>query len=138
MLGFTTPEHEDGTMTLGGHVEMEESGTRLHLLPNLMYWKVDRLSDLNPNFDVTYHFGREGQTTPYLGGGLGLNWMHSERTDRSNAELGANLIGGFRFPGVSNRYFLEGRWTASEVSQVAVLGGISFHPPGTKLASLSR
>ncbi len=137
-LGYTAPEDRDGTMMLGGHVELEKTGTRLHLLPNVMYWKVDRLSDLNPNFDVYYHFGREGRVTPYLGGGLGLNLRHSDVTERSNTDLGANLMGGFRFPGRSNHYFLEGRFTASDVSQVAVLGGITFHPPGTQIAGLAR
>jgi hypothetical protein len=37
-----------------------------------------------------------------------------------------NLMGGMRFPGAANHYFLEGRYTASDVSQVSVLTGITF------------
>jgi len=126
-LGVTSPENHDDTMMLGGHLEFEENGTRLHLMPNLMYWRANRLSDVNPNFDVYYHFGEEDRTVPYVGGGLGINMRNSQITDRSETDLGANLIGGVRFPGGGNHYFLEGRYTASNVAQVAVLGGITFH-----------
>ena len=124
-LGMTNPEDMDQTVLLGGHIEMENQ-THLHLMPNLMYWHVDHQSDFNPNFDVYYHFGEESRTVPYLGGGLGLNLRSSSITDRSETDLGANLIGGLRFPGNSNHYFVEGRYTASDVPQVAVLGGITF------------
>src|SRR5262249_8225609 len=110
-----------------GHVELEQSGTRVHLMPNLMYWHVNRESDVNPNFDAYYHFGQEGEVSPYLGAGLGLNMMNNTATDRSRTDLGANLLGGVRFPGGANHYFVEGRYTASDVPQVAVLGGITFH-----------
>lgn len=125
-LGFASPEDLDGTMMVGGHMEFEQNGSRLHLMPNLMYWNVDRVSDVNPNFDVYYHFASEGRLTPYLGGGLGLNVTNSHITDRTRTALGANLIGGFRFPGQANHYFVEGRYTASETPAVALLGGITF------------
>jgi hypothetical protein len=130
-LGYASPENLDGTAMVGGHVELEESGNRLHLVPNLMYWKVDRVSDVNPNLDVYYHFRPEGEPSPYLGGGVGLNRNHSELTDRSETNVGANVIGGMRFPSrsSSNSYFVEGRFTASEVSQVALMGGITFRTP---------
>src|SRR6266478_1770983 len=70
-MGFISPEALDGTVMIGGHMEFEQSDTRLHLVPNLMFWRVDRVSDVNPNFDVYYHFDSQGQTTPYVGGGLG-------------------------------------------------------------------
>jgi hypothetical protein len=126
-LGMTNPEDHDQTMMVGGHVELEQSGTRVHLMPNLMYWHVNRTSDVNPNFDAYYHFGAEGTVTPYLGAGLGLNMMNNSATDRSKTDLGANLLGGLRFPGGGNHYFVEGRYTASDVPQVAVLGGVTFH-----------
>ena len=125
-LGVTSPEDFDQTVLISGHLEMENQ-TRLHLMPNLMYWHVDRTSDVNPNFDVYYHFGDQNRTTPFVGGGLGLNMRSSSVTDRSETDLGANMIGGVRFPSGSNHYFFEGRYTASDVPQVAVLGGITFH-----------
>jgi hypothetical protein len=119
-LGVTSPENLDNTVMVGGHLEFEKSDTRLHLMPNVMYWNVDHVSDLNPNMDVYYHFARDNETSPYLGGGLGLNVRNSDTA------LGANLIGGMRFPGRSNSYFVEGRFTASDQNQVAILGGVTF------------
>ena len=126
-LGVTSPEDLNSTVMVGGHLEFEENATRLHLMPNLMYWKTEGISDVNPNFDVYYHFSPEGTVTPYLGGGVGLNVRNNEATDRSKTAVGANVIGGLRFPGATNHYFLEGRFTASDQSQVALLGGITFH-----------
>lgn len=126
-LGYTSPEDLDGTAMVGGHMEFEASGTRLHLMPNVMYWKADQVSDFNPNLDVYYHFREEGKTTPYLGGGLGVNVRNSEVTDDSSTDVGANVIGGVRIPGRSNHYFVEGRYTASDVPAVAVMGGVTFH-----------
>jgi len=128
-LGYSNPENLDGTAALGVHAEIEKRGTRLHLLPNVMYWSVDGVRDVSPNVDVYYHFNPEGRVTPYLGGGMGLNFVHNDRSDRSNTDLGLNLLGGLRFPGQSNHYFLEGRYTASDVSQVSVLTGVTFHAP---------
>ena len=64
--------------------------------------------------------------TPYLGGGLGLELRHAQPTDHSTTELGANVIGGLRFPGRSSSYFVESRFTQSDVPQIAVVGGINF------------
>ena len=109
------------------HAEFEQHGTQLHLLPNLMYWNEDRMRDVSPNLDVYYHFNREGRVTPYFGGGLGLHFIRDERGDRGGTDVGMNLLGGLRFPGAGNHYFLEGRYTATELSQFAVLGGVTFH-----------
>ena len=91
-----------------------------------MYWKVNGVSDVNPNVDLYYHFVPEGLITPYLGGGLGLNMYDRERRS-SNTEVGLNLFGGLRMPGPYSHYFVEGRYTASDISQFSVLGGVTFH-----------
>jgi hypothetical protein len=131
-LGYTSPEDLDGTASVSVHAELERSGTRLHLMPNVAYWNVDRVRDLNPNFDVYYHFGPEGRVNPYLGGGLGLNFVQDRRFDRGDTNLGMNMVGGLAFPGSSSstrHYFLEGRVTASDVNQVSVLTGVTFKAP---------
>ena len=125
-LGYTSPEDLSGTVMVGGQVEFENH-SRVHLMPNLSYWKVDRVSDLNPNLDVYYHFKAESETSPYLGGGLGLDHRSSEITDGSTTGLNANVIGGLRIAGGSNHYFVEGRLTAGDNSRVALAGGITFH-----------
>lgn len=126
-LGYLAPESHDGTLAVGAHVEFEKPGSRVHLLPNLMYWKAGDLSDLSANADLYYHFVSEGQVTPYVGAGLGVNFFSDDRSNQSDTKLGLNLIGGFRIPAPAVHYFLEGRYTASDISQFALLGGITFH-----------
>lgn len=126
-LGYMSPENLDGTLAVGAHLEFERHGSRLHLLPSLMYWKANSVSDLSANADLYYHLASEGLMTPYLGVGLGINRFHNENSERPDTKLGANLFGGIRLPAPGHHYFLEGRYTASEISQFSVLGGITFH-----------
>jgi opacity protein-like surface antigen len=129
-LGYANPEDLDGTAALGVHAVLEKPKTHLHLDPSLRYWNVDGVRDLAPNMDATYHFRPESQWTPYVGGGLGLNFVHVRRSfDRSSTDLGLNMIGGVRFPGAANRYFVEGRYTASDINQVSLVTGITFNRP---------
>ena len=128
-LGYSNPENLDGTAMMGVHAELAENGTRIHVLPNMMHWKVDGVRDVSPNLDAYYHFEREGRVTPYVGAGVGLNFVHNERVDRSNTDIGMNVIGGLRFPGKENHVFLEGRYTASDVNQASLLTGITFNAP---------
>ena len=125
-VGYTSPEDLNTTAMVGGHLEFEQDGTRLHLQPNFMYWKSEGRSDLNPNMDVYYHFGSQRRVAPYLGGGVGVNVRHNDVVDRTDTHLGANAIGGLRFPSRSNSYFLESRVMASDVPQFAVMGGVTF------------
>lgn len=127
-LGVTDPDALDPTASLGVHAEVEKRGSRLHLMPNLAYWNVDRVSNVNPNFDMYYHFERDNRISPYLGGGLGLNFRHNDRVDQSDTNVGVNVIGGLSFPDrdAARRYYLEGRYTASEMNQISLLTGITF------------
>jgi hypothetical protein len=126
-VGYASPEDLSGTAMVGGHVELEQGGTRIHLMPNVMYWKANDVSDVNPNFDLYYHFRPEGTVTPYVGTGVGLNVSHFGATDHTDTNLAANFMGGVRIPGGGNHYFIEGRLMASDVSQVAIMGGMTFH-----------
>ncbi|MFI5371087.1 MAG: hypothetical protein ACHQ52_05970 [Candidatus Eisenbacteria bacterium] len=128
-LGLASPQDLDGTASLGVHAEVTTRNAHLQMVPNMRYWSVDGISDVAPNFDVAYHFQPDRHMTPYLGGGLGVNFVHNDRLDRSDTDLGINMIGGLRFPGDRNHYFLEGRFTASDVSQVSVQTGITFGTP---------
>src|SRR5690349_16809689 len=80
-VGFTDPDAYDPTTTLGVHAEFEQRGSALHLIPNLSYWNSDRVSNVQPNVDMYYHFQPDNRTSPYLGGGLGLNFRHNDRLD---------------------------------------------------------
>jgi opacity protein-like surface antigen len=126
-LGYLTPESRGGTVAVAAHLEFEKQGSRVHLMPNLMYWKAGDLRDLSANADLYYHFADEGLVTPYLGAGLGVNAFRDDRSDQSDTKLGVNMIGGVRFPAETVHYFAEGRYTAGGISQFAVLGGLTFH-----------
>ena len=128
-LGYASPEDLDGTAALGVHAVLEKPGSQLHLDPNMRYWNVNGVSDVAPNMDVTYHFRPETTWTPYVGGGLGVNFVHQREFDHSDSDLGVNAIAGLRFPTTSGRYFLEGRYTASNINQVSLLTGITFKTP---------
>lgn len=126
-LGYINPEDLEGTLTVGAHLEFAQSGSRLHLLPSVMYWNTNGLSDFSANGDLYYHFVPEGLVTPYVGAGLGLQFVDGEGSGRAETDVGANLFGGVKFPSPVANYFLEGRYTASDISQFAILGGITFN-----------
>ncbi len=126
-LGYASAEDLDGTAALGLHAEFDPAtNSHVHLVPNLRYWMVDGVSDVCPNVDLTYHFEPSGRVTPYLGGGLGVNMVHVDHFSGGSNDLGVNMIGGLRFPGTSTRYFVEGRYTASDINQVSLVGGVTF------------
>ncbi len=127
-FGFASPEHADGTLAVGGHLEFEQPDSRLHLMPGFLYWKVNGLSDLSLNGDLTYHFSTGGRLTPYVGAGLGLNAIGRDGGD-SSVDLGVNLISGLQLPGNGLHTFVETRYTVSDVSHFALLGGVTFHLP---------
>jgi hypothetical protein len=126
-LGYASPENYDGTASLGVHAVLEKPGSKLHMDPNMRYWNVNGVSDLAPNMDLTWHFRPESHWTPYVGGGMGVNFVHQRALDRSDTDLGVNAIAGVRFPSAANRVFLEGRYTASDINQVSLQTGITFH-----------
>jgi hypothetical protein len=126
-IGYASPEDLDGTVQFGAHIEFESPGNRFHILPSVLYWSEDRFSDFNPNLDVYYHFNPEGFVTPYLGAGLGMHLVGDDITDDSETDVGANIFGGLRIPASSSHYFVEGRYSASDISQFSILGGITLH-----------
>lgn len=124
--GVLSPEARDATGTLGMHAELERRGTKLHLMPGVMYWGSERRSDFNPNLDVVYHVLPERGLTPYLGAGVGIHMRGGPLPSDDDNDLGMNLMGGVRFPGNSARIFVEGRHTMSDLSQTALLAGATF------------
>jgi hypothetical protein len=125
-VGYASPENLDGTALVGVHATFEQPGTRLHMDPNVRYWNVNGVSDLAPNMDLTYHFGREDRWTPYVGGGMGVNFVHDKAFDRTANDLGVNAIAGVRFPNAANKLFVEGRYTSCDIDQVSLQTGITF------------
>jgi len=127
-VGYLDPESSDGGIALGAHLEMEKAGSQWHLQPNILYWNADRLTGFNGNLDVLYHFGPQTKTTPYLGAGLGFSMVDFENEsgdDETDTSPALNTFGGVMFPAGGNSLFVEGRYTFSDVSQAALLFGIT-------------
>jgi hypothetical protein len=127
-VGYLGPEDSDATAVGSAHLEFEQPGSRFHLLPNVQFWSNDLLTDVNPNFDLYYHFVSEGEVTPYVGGGIGLHFLDVDVPGvDSETDVGGNLMGGLRFPARNMHFFMEGRYTISDVNQGSLQGGMTFH-----------
>src|SRR5262245_10159410 len=83
-IGGVDPEGPGNALLVGGHLEFEQSGTRLHLQPGVMFWSRDNLSDVNPNFDVMYHFSPLNKVSPYVGGGAGFHFYNVDLPGGAN------------------------------------------------------
>jgi len=125
-IGYAAPENLDGTPEFGVHAEFERPGSRVHLMPSVMYWNTNDIRNINPNLDLYYHFEPQHAVSPYLGAGLGVNMLRNHVTEASDTNLGANFFGGVRLPAASSTGFLEGRFTAADRSAFAVLAGMTF------------
>ncbi|SRR6266446_3221381 len=127
-IGEVDPEGADGAFTIGGHLELEQSGTRLHLQPGVMYWSSRDVHDFNPNFDLMYHFAPGGRVSPYVGGGVGAHFYSIDLPgpNDTHSDLGANFFGGVLVPSGSLRLFGEARYVATDMSQFMITGGVTM------------
>jgi len=125
-IGATDPDDRDGTLAAGAHLEFEESGSRLHMQPNFMYWSSNGLSDANPNFDLYYHFAPAGRVSPYLGGGAGLHFYGTNGPTDPGTDVGLNMMGGLVIPSPGANFFMEGRYVVSDRSQASIYGGVTL------------
>lgn len=125
-IGFVDPEGGDGAPAVSAHLEFDQSGTAWHMMPSVMFWDSDRLNGMSANFDMYYHFVHEGEATPYAGAGVGVNHFDFDGPGNGSTRLGLNLFGGLRFPARASRLFLEGRYTSARISQISLLGGVTF------------
>lgn len=124
-LGFVNPEDLDGAFMVGGHVNFDRPGG-LRLQPSIHYWNADGISDVIPALDLSYRFSTGDRVTPYLGTGLALHMYNADDSDFSDTNVGLNLFGGVVFPGPRSDLFVEARHSVSDLSQTALLGGISL------------
>jgi hypothetical protein len=125
-FGVTDPDGVDGALQVGAGLDFEQSGTRIHLVPSLLYWNESDISDINPNFDVMYHFNSAGRIGPYLGGGLGIHAYSQDGPGDPGTDVGANLFGGVLFPSRGATFFMEGRAVLADRDQIGLLGGVNL------------
>jgi len=127
-LGTTDPEGADASLAGGGHLEFEEAGSRLHIMPGVLFWSNDGLTDVNPNLDLYYHFAPAGRVSPYVGAGAAVHMYSADGPGDPGTDLGLNLFGGALFPlgSSSTRLFAELRHSATDLSQTSIFGGLTF------------
>ena len=125
-LGYVSPDEGNATALVGAHAEFAEAGSRVQVVPGVQYFNADGFSDLNVNGDVDYRFATTGRVTPYAGAGLGLHALDGASGD-SGTHLGANVFGGLKFPGAGSRFFVESRLAMSQVTEFALMGGVTFN-----------
>jgi len=126
-VGVTNPEGVDGTLALGAGLNFQEPGSHVHIMPNVMYWSEDGLSDVNANVDASYHFERAGRVSPYLGAGLGMHFYSSDGPGDPGTDLGANLFGGLMLPTSGPTFNFEARAVVADRSQFGFLTGVTFN-----------
>lgn len=124
-VGVVDPDGMDGTFAVGMHLDMQQPGSQVHLMPNVMYWDEGGLSDINPNFDAMYHFGAAGAVSPYLGGGVGVHFYNSDGPVNPGSDPSANFFAGLLIPSRSMSLFFEGRAVVADRDQFGVLTGVT-------------
>ena len=125
-IGSADPDGGDGTLAAGAHLEFQESGSQWHMQPNFIFWSSNGLSDVNPNFDLYYHFDAAGHVSPYLGAGAGFHFYGTDGPGDPGTDVGLNMFGGVIIPSSGADFFVEGRYVASDRSQAAIYGGVTL------------
>ena len=141
-IGLVDPEDASSALALGLHVDMGQVVRNVRLVPSMEYWSVGTdvgaykadFSDLAFATDLKVDFPLQGgRFTPYLGGGLGLNFLSFDSTvpnvDSSNdTKFGLNVLGGMRNDVMPNlAIFGELRYSfVSDANQLKLLGGFTY------------
>lgn len=125
-IGMIDSDGTDGAFAAGLHLDFEKAGSRVHLLPNILFWGESGLSDVNPNFDLMYHFGHAGRVSPYLGAGVGMHFYSSDGPSDPGSDVSANFFGGILLPVRPMMLFVEARTAVSDQNQFGILTGMTF------------
>lgn len=125
-VGSVDPDGMDATFAAGAHLDFEQPGSHVHLIPNIMFWNKDGFGDVNPNFDVMYHFGAAGEVSPYVGAGGGLHFYSSDGPSDPGTDPSANFFGGLLVPTRAFSLFVEGRAVVSDRDEFGILTGATF------------
>ncbi len=141
-IGLVDPEDASSALARGIHVDAGQIVKNVHLIPNMQYWSVGTdigaysadVKDLAFAADVNVDFPLQGgRFTPYLGGGLGLNFLSFDTSvpnvpSSNDTKLGLNVLGGMRNDVMPNlSLFGELRYSfVSNANQLKVLGGFTY------------
>lgn len=141
-IGFVDPENVSSAVDLGFHVDAGTIVHNVHLIPSIGYWNVGTdvgtyhadVKDFSVAADVNVDFPLQGgRLTPYLGGGLGLNFLSFDSNapggfSSNETKLGLNVLGGMRNDVMPNlAVFGELRYHfVSDANQLKILGGFTY------------
>jgi len=126
-VGVLDPEGVDGTLAVGGGLNFQQAGSHVHLMPNVVFWSENGLSDVNTNFDASYHFEPAGRVSPYLGAGVGAHFYSSDGPGDPGTDVGPNFFGGLTLPMSGASFYLEGRAAVTDRSQFGLMTGATFY-----------
>jgi hypothetical protein len=119
-------------LVLGGQLSLQEFAPNWSFDPNLELGFGDNATVIAFNLDAYYHLRLSGSDwRPYLGGGLGVNFIswdsHPDTHDRSDTEVGLNLVAGFSIPaGSGDHWFTELRFGINDIPTLKIIGGFNF------------
>lgn len=119
-------------LVLGGQMMVGDLAPDVTFNPSLEFGFGDDATVIALNIDGQYHFRVQGSAwRPYAGFGLGINFIEidlpSPPGDRSDTEVGANLIVGAGVPTRSNnRFFTEIRFGLGDIPELKIMAGWLF------------
>ncbi len=147
-VGFVKPEDIDGTFGLGLQVKLGTIIPALALEVFADYWSKSydvgvgdaSLSDIGIGAMVKYYFETKSNVKPYVGGGLGMQFISSKvdmpaippfysggEVSTSQSDIGIHLAGGMELPladkldGVA-----EFKYVLSDGNYLGIFGGIIY------------
>lgn len=154
-IGYTSVSFSSGAQTeslgglaLFGHANLGEVAKGISLHPEVMYWGVSKdfgsgvewsISDFAINANAHYNLGTPDKVMPYVGAGLGLNFLSSTvkmnipffgtmDVSESVTRLGINVLGGAEYPLSSNLSAMaEARYViASDFNHFQIRAGVTY------------
>ncbi len=127
-VGFSSNPDQ---IVFGGQLIIGELAPSLTFDPSLEFGFGDHATLIATNFDLHYHFVLQNSPwRPYAGAGISLNFIEFDEgfaVDRSDTEVGLNLVGGAGVPTSSgNRFFTELKLGLGDVPDLKLLVGWNF------------
>lgn len=114
----------------GAHLDFGQFARHVRFQPNIEVGLGDDITLIATNFEASYRFRENWDVwTPYLGGGIGLNYVSVDGPgDNSNTDVGVNVLGGIE-RGLSNgdRFFTELKLGVVDSPDAKVTVGWTFY-----------
>lgn len=154
-VGFTSVSFASGTSTeslsglsLSGQAYLGDVAQNLGLYPEIVYWSASKdfgsgvdwsVGDFAINANAHYAFDTQGSVKPYVGAGLGLNFLSSTtkmnlpffgttEVSGSATRLGINILGGAQYALNSNLSVIaDARYViASDFNHFMIRAGVMY------------